>query len=145
MMSDLDRYQIILLGDRHIRYDTIRYDMKCYFNVRSKADMSPLNLPHGVCVCVCATCPRLLAESGTVEGRTRDLLSRKSIALTISSPGHTPHGLNAAEHRRWSTHTSCCTQQWTLDAMNCMVKLVGRGRPNVDHRKCCQRCNNATN
>jgi len=26
---------------------TIRYDTKCYFNVRSKADMSQLNLPHG--------------------------------------------------------------------------------------------------
>jgi len=23
------------------------YDMRCYFNVRSKADMSRLNLPHG--------------------------------------------------------------------------------------------------
>ena len=30
-----------------IRYDTIRYDTRCYFNVRSKADMSRLNLPHG--------------------------------------------------------------------------------------------------
>ena len=30
-----------------IRYDTIRYDAICYFNVRSKADMSQLNLPHG--------------------------------------------------------------------------------------------------
>ena len=29
------------------RYDTIRYDTGCYFNVRSKADMSQLNLPHG--------------------------------------------------------------------------------------------------
>ena len=30
-------------------YDTIRYDTirECYFNVRSKADMSQLNLPHG--------------------------------------------------------------------------------------------------
>ena len=28
------------------RYDTIRYDKSCYFNVRSKADVS-LNLPHG--------------------------------------------------------------------------------------------------
>jgi len=28
-------------------YDTIRYDTRCYFNVHSKADMSPLNLPHG--------------------------------------------------------------------------------------------------
>jgi len=27
-------------------YDTIRYDTRCYFNVRSKADMSQLNLPH---------------------------------------------------------------------------------------------------
>ena len=27
--------------------DTIRYDMRCYFNVRSKANMSQLNLPHG--------------------------------------------------------------------------------------------------
>ena len=25
----------------------LRYDMRCYFNVRSKADMSRLNLPHG--------------------------------------------------------------------------------------------------
>jgi len=28
-----------------IRYDTIRYEM--LFNVRSKANMSQLNLPHG--------------------------------------------------------------------------------------------------
>jgi len=25
----------------------IRYDTRCYFNVRSKADVSRLNLPHG--------------------------------------------------------------------------------------------------
>ena len=25
----------------------IRYDTKCYFNVRLKADVSQLNLPHG--------------------------------------------------------------------------------------------------
>ena len=28
---------------------TIRYDTRCYFNVRSKANMSQLNLPHGEC------------------------------------------------------------------------------------------------
>ena len=27
--------------------DTIRYDTRCYFNVRSKANMRQLNLPHG--------------------------------------------------------------------------------------------------
>jgi len=27
--------------------NTIRYDTRCYFNVRSKANMSQLNLPHG--------------------------------------------------------------------------------------------------
>ena len=27
-------------------YNTIRYDTRCYFNVRSKADISQLNLPH---------------------------------------------------------------------------------------------------
>ena len=26
---------------------TIRYDTRCYFNVRSKADISQLNLLHG--------------------------------------------------------------------------------------------------
>jgi len=26
----------------------IRYDTRCYFNVRSKADLSQLNLPHGI-------------------------------------------------------------------------------------------------
>jgi len=28
-------------------YIQIRYDTRCYFNVRSNADMSQLNLPHG--------------------------------------------------------------------------------------------------
>ena len=27
-------------------HDTIRYDTRCYINVRSKANMSQLNLPH---------------------------------------------------------------------------------------------------
>ena len=27
--------------------DTIRYDTRCYFDARSKADISRLNLPHG--------------------------------------------------------------------------------------------------
>jgi len=27
--------------------DAPRYDTRCYFNVRAKADMSQLNLPHG--------------------------------------------------------------------------------------------------
>jgi len=41
------------LTDCHtdLRYNTqcifIRYDTRCYFNVRSKADVSQLNLPHG--------------------------------------------------------------------------------------------------
>jgi len=30
-----------------IAYDTIRYDTRGYFNVRSKANTSQLNLPHG--------------------------------------------------------------------------------------------------
>ena len=30
-----------------LNIDTIRYDTRCYFNVRSKADISQLNLPHG--------------------------------------------------------------------------------------------------
>jgi len=29
------------------RSEPIRYDTRCYFNVRSKADISQLNLPHG--------------------------------------------------------------------------------------------------
>ena len=28
-------------------YDTIRYDTRSYFTVRSKADINQLNLPHG--------------------------------------------------------------------------------------------------
>jgi len=33
--------------DRHHEDTTIRYDTRRYFNVRSKADMNRLNLPHG--------------------------------------------------------------------------------------------------
>jgi len=32
------------MDDSHV---TIRYDTRCYFNVRSKAYISQLNLPHG--------------------------------------------------------------------------------------------------
>jgi len=34
-------------GTKHFHANTIRYDTRCYFNVRSKADISQLNLPHG--------------------------------------------------------------------------------------------------
>ena len=34
-------------GRPHMGANTIRYDTRCYFNVRSKADISQLNLPHG--------------------------------------------------------------------------------------------------
>jgi len=37
----------ITTGKRLLRYDSIRYDTRCYFNMRSKANMSQLNLPHG--------------------------------------------------------------------------------------------------
>ena len=44
-VSDFFRVALITpppIGER------IRYDTRCYFNVRSKADISQLNLPHGV-------------------------------------------------------------------------------------------------
>jgi len=37
-MTSLSTYVLCVL---------IRYDTRCYFNVRSKADMSQLNLLHG--------------------------------------------------------------------------------------------------
>ena len=40
LLTKVRVYKIILL------YTLIRYDTRCYFNVRSKADMSQLNLPH---------------------------------------------------------------------------------------------------
>jgi len=42
------------LGQRAVeRARACVYDTRCYLNVRSKANMSQLNLPHGtVCVCV---------------------------------------------------------------------------------------------
>jgi len=39
--SSLKRFKSSLNTDITI------YDTRCYFNLRSKADMSPLNLPHG--------------------------------------------------------------------------------------------------
>ena len=36
-----------ILFNKSLILDTIRYDTRCYFNVRSKADISQLNLPHG--------------------------------------------------------------------------------------------------
>ena len=45
-------FNIRVLGSKQMQnmakiYFTIRYDTRCYFNVRSKADIRQLNLPHG--------------------------------------------------------------------------------------------------
>jgi len=59
-----------------LRYDTIRYDTRCYINVRSKADMSQLNLPH-------------CTEPTTKKCKNRKTKSRKQICseITVNSPG----------------------------------------------------------
>jgi len=46
--EQIQKYVLIVPTARsRIRVRTIRYDTRCYFNVRSKADMSQLSLPHG--------------------------------------------------------------------------------------------------
>ena len=57
---------------------TIRYDTRCYFNVRSKANMSQLNLPHG---------NRQLKSVKTERKKNK---SRKQICpeITVNSPGN---------------------------------------------------------
>ena len=46
--ADCDPGQLLThFQNSFAEYDTIRYDTRCYFNVRSKADISRLNLPHG--------------------------------------------------------------------------------------------------
>ena len=47
LLSALEVF-LTLRHDNNRAYSfTIRYDTRCYFNVRSKADISQLNLPHG--------------------------------------------------------------------------------------------------
>jgi len=41
------KIQIAVTVKYLIRINMIRYDTRCYFNVRSKADKSQVNLPHG--------------------------------------------------------------------------------------------------
>ena len=57
-------------GER--RYDTIRYEM--LFNVRSKAEISQLNLPNGTGERDFVFCPRKKKKSRRVCGRKRNLL-----------------------------------------------------------------------
>ena len=50
VLSRTSNLRNLKLGSRKLRIMvtvTIRYDTRCYFNVRSKADISQLNLPHG--------------------------------------------------------------------------------------------------
>jgi len=37
----------VRLSARLFPLQLLRYDTRCYFHMRSKADMSQLNLPHG--------------------------------------------------------------------------------------------------
>ena len=46
LMSNIGLHSVFELSPKSLRAYTIRYDTRCYFNVRSKADISQLNLPH---------------------------------------------------------------------------------------------------
>ena len=46
-LSLLEKKHSSALRKIHSKSIAILYDTRCYFNVRSKADMSQLNLPHG--------------------------------------------------------------------------------------------------
>ena len=61
-----------------------RYDTTCYFNVRSKADLSALNLPHG----------------------NVDLLSFVQFVWRRPSPSHQQHRVRsvAAHGHHWAPH-----------------------------------------
>ena len=45
--DDVCEARLLMLCSGCLELTTIRYDTRCYFNVRSKADISQLNLPHG--------------------------------------------------------------------------------------------------
>ena len=59
-----------------VRLQRIRYDTRCYFNVRSKANTSQLNLPHG--------------NRQLKSVKTEKTKSRKQICpeITVNSPGN---------------------------------------------------------
>jgi len=44
-VSVVRTFKYLMLECRYL-YTAVRYDTRCYFNVRSKADMSRLNLPQ---------------------------------------------------------------------------------------------------
>jgi len=46
-LNSAQEIEFLAIEELFNNYDTIRYDTRWYFNVRSKADMSQLNLPHG--------------------------------------------------------------------------------------------------
>jgi len=47
-LASLNRNNVSVIQSTNSRYTFTLYDTRCYFNVRSKADISQLNLPHGV-------------------------------------------------------------------------------------------------
>ena len=59
-------------------YDTIRYDTRCYFNVRSKADISQLNLP----IYTAWFCLRRVLEGGGRQGVEKGVPGR-SLRYTV--------------------------------------------------------------
>jgi len=72
MTSLLQR--VITLSTQYVVSDTTRYDTRCYFNVRSKADMSQLNIPHGT--------------NNTEKWKTEKLKSKKTdmSEVSVNSP-----------------------------------------------------------
>jgi len=77
--EDLSVVPEILADRQTIRHVAIRYeyDTRCYFNVRSKVDMSQLNLPHGT-------------NNITKKWKTEKVKSKKRISseVIVNSPGN---------------------------------------------------------
>ena len=57
-LHDTETYEYL-----RVRYDTIRYDTRCYFNVRSKADINSLIYRTGMTTKKCKT-EKLKSKNG---------------------------------------------------------------------------------
>jgi len=95
----------------HVCVHTIRYDTRCYFNVRSKADISQLNLPHGTerglaSGCISARKNRWMViqrrQWRQLEGHSADGNGRGAKQLGDGRPG----GCVVGSHKAWRVFVS---------------------------------------
>jgi len=137
-----------------LRYKYVRYDTRCYFNVRSKADISQLNLPYVIfftvcrsyishCVSKCVMSFCLLNDYWLIDWLTDWIVKGRSLEETNFGRNYAhfvSHSLPSLDQTVWIQRSLFISCTACACILRCRWSLVAEHRCSVSQETARQEC-----